>query len=141
MKKFERTNETTLYISGLKYSLKEGHIRELLTPYGKIGEIDLIKDKKTGLKKGVAFIAMPEKEDAEKSSQRFDGTQYAGRTLKVSIANQRFEKDTAYYAAQRSKAAKMAKTKEAKEEDEMPKKSLRRRDKKGLNVLFNHLGK
>ena len=84
---------------------------------------------------------MPEKEDAEKIIQRFDGTQYAGRTLKVSIANQRFEKDTAYYAAQRSKAAKMAKTKEAKEEDEMPKKSLRRRDKKGLNVLFNHLGK
>lgn len=128
---------TTLYMAGLKYSLKEGHIRELLTPYGKIGEIELVKDKNTGLKKGIAFIDIKYAEDAHKIIENFNNKIYLGRTLKVSVAKERFVKDEKYYASKASKASQ----KKLEEVEETEKKPKRRRRDKGLKVLFDHLGK
>ncbi len=131
---------TTIYMAGLKYSLKEGHIRELLTPYGKIGEIDLVKDKDTGLKKGIAFVDIKYAEDAQKIISDLNNKIYLGRTLKVSVAKERFKKDEKYYASKARKISDKKLEESDTIEDEVKKPRRRRRDK-GLKVLFDHLGK
>lgn len=81
----------TVYIGNLNYQKDELELRNLFRKYGKVARVKLMRDPKTNLKKGFGFAQMPNKEDAQKAIQELNGKQLDGRTLKVSMANNKLK--------------------------------------------------
>lgn len=80
---------TKIYVGNLVYSTDEGGIHKLFSKYGKVGKIEVIRDSKTNRSKGIAFLQMYNKDDANKAISKLNGTIVDGRTLKVSVALER----------------------------------------------------
>lgn len=80
---------TKIYVGNLVYSTREGEIHNLFSKYGKVGKIEVILDPKTQKSKGIAFLQMYNKDDAQKAISKLNGSVVNGRTLKVSIALER----------------------------------------------------
>lgn len=78
--------ELTVFIGGLSYEATEEKVR---ADFGECGAIESIRMLKgpDGNFKGIAFIVY-EKEAAVKSALAWNGKEYGGRKLKVSIADQ-----------------------------------------------------
>ena len=121
----------TIYIGNLRYKRDEDGIKKLFERYGKVDYVDLITDPKTKLSKGIAFVRMPVKKQALYAIDKLNGREIDGRTLKVSVAQDRFERPV-------KSGAKVAR-KPINEEFDQKKKPIRKRREKGLKVLFNYL--
>ena len=76
----------TIYVGNLNYRRDEKGIMFLFSKYGYIQEIKIPLDPKTKLKKGLAFVHMPNGKDADKAIAALNGMEVDGRTLKVSEA-------------------------------------------------------
>jgi RNA recognition motif-containing protein len=125
----------TIYIGNLSYSKNEGDIKKLFTRFGEVSFVRLNVDTKTRLSKGIAFVQMPNKQEALKAIKGLDGQIHDDRTLKVSIAKESgmtISPDKKKYDPTKPKAKK---PEESKSELVMKKKKR----PKGLTVLFNHL--
>lgn len=83
--------KTTLYISGLNYRLEEGDLEKLFSRFGGLQKVHLVPNDK-GTKKGIAFVQMCKDEHIPKAIQFLNGKVVAGRTLKVSVAKDRYAK-------------------------------------------------
>lgn len=77
---------TTLYLSGINYKKNEADIKKQFELYGEVTYVRMIRDRKTNLKKGIAYVQMPNEDDATIAIANLNGSEWAGRTLKVSIA-------------------------------------------------------
>lgn len=82
---------TKIYVGNLVYTMDEGSIYKLFTKFGKVGKIEIIKDPKYNRSKGIAFLQMFNKNDAQEAINKLNGTEVNGRTLKVSVALERDE--------------------------------------------------
>jgi RNA recognition motif-containing protein len=76
---------TKVYVGGFKHSLDEIELAKLFMPFGQVSTIKMVRDKKTRLSKGCAFIEMVELAAAEAAVEGLDGRQIGTRQLKVSI--------------------------------------------------------
>jgi RNA recognition motif-containing protein len=63
-------------------------VRALFTPHGSVEKIALINDRDTGRPRGFGFVEMSNA-DASRALQALDGTDFEGRTLKISEAQDR----------------------------------------------------
>lgn len=79
-------NNTTVYLSNLSYSRDRNGIKSLLSPFGKIKNIKIIVEPETNQSRGMAFVEMEKKADAENIIKELDGTILDRRTLKVNWA-------------------------------------------------------
>lgn len=77
---------TTLYLSGINYNKNEADIKKQFELYGEVSYVRMIRDRKTNLKKGIAYVQMPSFDNATNAIANLNGSEWAGRTLKVSIA-------------------------------------------------------
>ncbi|MCE0493517.1 RNA recognition motif domain-containing protein [Vibrio salinus] len=77
---------TTLYVGNLPYKANESHVKTLFSEYGEVFAVRLMKDKKTGKRRGFGFVVMSEL-DAPKTIDALNEYNYMDRTLKVRIAN------------------------------------------------------
>ena len=76
-----------LYIGNLPLDFSEDQLRELFASDGREVETVTIRKKaKTGRSRGFGFIKMGSEEDAESALTALNGTDLAGRTLKVGEA-------------------------------------------------------
>ena len=87
---------TTIYIGNLSYRKKERDLEYIFRKFGKVSYVRLILDTVKHTSKGIAFIQMPNKSEAEKAILGLNGKQMDGRTLKVSIAKE--NSDRPFYA-------------------------------------------
>ncbi|GAA5648362.1 MULTISPECIES: RNA recognition motif domain-containing protein [Vibrio] len=76
----------TLYVGNLPYKANESHVRELFAKHGEVFAVRLMKDKRTGKRRGFGFVVMAAA-DAEGAIQALNEQDYMQRTLKVRIAN------------------------------------------------------
>ena len=76
---------TKVYVGGFKHSLDEMELAKLFMPFGQISTIKMVRDKKTRVSKGCAFIEMEELAAAEAAVESLNGRQIGTRQLKVSI--------------------------------------------------------
>ncbi|MGR5423048.1 RNA recognition motif domain-containing protein [Vibrio campbellii] len=76
----------TLYVGNLPYKANESHVRDLFAQYGQVYAVRLMKDKRTGKRRGFGFVVMAA-EDAEPAIAKLNEKEYMERTLKVRIAN------------------------------------------------------
>lgn len=76
----------TLYVGNLPYKANESHVRDLFAEYGQVFAVRLMKDKRTGKRRGFGFVVMAAA-DAEPTIAKLNEREYMERTLKVRIAN------------------------------------------------------
>lgn len=78
-----------IYIGNLNYRMNENELAELLSEFGNVRSIRIIKDRETGRSKGFAFVEMDDKADAEKAISTLNGTEVMGRPIVMREALQR----------------------------------------------------
>lgn len=72
----------TLYVGNLPYRVHEGEVRELFGEYGPVNSVRLVRDRKTGRRKGFGFVEMSE-DGAQKAMAKLNDYTFQERTLKV----------------------------------------------------------
>jgi RNA recognition motif-containing protein len=79
-----------LYVGNLAFSTTEAALRELFARDGRtVVEVKLVTDRDTGQPRGFGFVEMASADDAQKAIASCDGQALDGRTLKVSVAQER----------------------------------------------------
>lgn len=76
----------TLYVGNLPYKANESHVKELFAKHGEVFAVRLMKDKRTGKRRGFGFVVMAAT-DAQPAIEALNEKDYMQRTLKVRIAN------------------------------------------------------
>ncbi|KOO13002.1 RNA-binding protein [Vibrio xuii] len=76
----------TLYVGNLPYKANESHVKELFAKHGEVFAVRLMKDKRTGKRRGFGFVVMAAT-DAQTAIDALNEKDYMQRTLKVRIAN------------------------------------------------------
>jgi RNA recognition motif-containing protein len=82
----EQSSTTTLYIGNLPYKANETNVKELFSEYGEVFAVRLMKDKKTGKRRGFGFVVIADSA-VQHTVDSLNEFNYQGRTLKVRIAN------------------------------------------------------
>ncbi|MBB1271110.1 RNA-binding protein [Shewanella sp. SR44-3] len=72
----------TLYVGNLPYRVHEGEVKELFGEYGPVNSVRLVRDRKTGRRKGFGFVEMSES-GAQKAMTKLNDFSFQERTLKV----------------------------------------------------------
>jgi len=69
-----------LYVGNLNYSVTSEQLNELFANYGAVRNANVIEGK------GFGFVEMETTEEAEAAAEALNGTDYAGRTMRVDEA-------------------------------------------------------
>ena len=77
----------TLYVGNLPYRANESEVKKLFSEYGEVFAVRLMKDKRTGKRRGFGFVVMSSN-DAENAIANLNDKEYGQRTLKVREANE-----------------------------------------------------
>ncbi|QYJ75606.1 MULTISPECIES: RNA recognition motif domain-containing protein [Shewanella] len=72
----------TLYVGNLPYRVHEGDVKSLFAEYGPVNSVRLVRDRKTGRRKGFGFVEMSES-GAQKAMVKLNDYTFQERTLKV----------------------------------------------------------
>ena len=82
---------TRLYVGNLPYTMDEGDLRDLFTPYGAPTSVAVITDRGTGRSKGFGFVEFGNDAEAKAAITALNGRDFNGRALTVSEARPRPE--------------------------------------------------
>ncbi|MDB5030630.1 RNA-binding protein [Mucilaginibacter sp.] len=74
-----------LFIGGFPLDMTELEIVQLVAFYANVCTIKVVRDKKTKVCKGYAFLEIADREGAELAIATLNGTLLAGRELRLSI--------------------------------------------------------
>ena len=77
-----------IYVGNLNYRVREKDLKEILSPYGSLTSIKMIKDRETGRFKGYAFVEMAE-EEGRVMITSLNGSDLMGRVMVVKEAEPR----------------------------------------------------
>ena len=80
-----------LFIGGFPPDTDEMKLAQLLSDYGRVVTIQIIRDKITRKSKGYAFIEMEDKADADAVIDNLDGTMMGDRELTIHFATAKNE--------------------------------------------------
>lgn len=79
---------TKIFLGGFPLDINELELVQLVSLHGAVETIKIVRDKKTRVCKGYAFLEMASREDAENAVEALDATSYKGRLLKLSITDE-----------------------------------------------------
>lgn len=83
------TNEsTTLYVGNLPYRANEQAVKEHFELEGKVHSVRLMKDRRTGKRKGYGFVEVGSR-DADRVISNLNDSEFQDRTLKVRLAKEK----------------------------------------------------
>ncbi|RJO71860.1 MAG: RNA-binding protein [Myxococcales bacterium] len=80
--------QNKLYVGGLSWNTDNAGLERAFAPFGQIEEAKVITDRETGRSRGFGFVTFANQADAEKALA-MDGKDLDGRTIKVSVAQER----------------------------------------------------
>ena len=72
-----------LYVGNLQYSVDDEQLKELMANYGEVKSVNIIEGK------GFGFVEFAEPSQAEAAREALNGTDFAGRTLRIDEARPR----------------------------------------------------
>jgi RNA recognition motif-containing protein len=84
--------DVKLYVGNMSKSTTSDELNTLFTQAGAVTNVDVIKDRDSGLSKGFGFITMTAQADADKAISMFNAYSLAGNEIKVNIAKPRVER-------------------------------------------------
>jgi RNA recognition motif-containing protein len=76
---------TKLFIGGFPLDITELELVQLVSPYGTVNTIKIVRDKKSGKCKGYAFLEMKDQTDAESVIDALDGSPMRDKVLTINI--------------------------------------------------------
>jgi RNA recognition motif-containing protein len=79
---------TKLYVGNLPFTATDEAVTALFSKHGTVEKVSLITDRDTGRPRGFGFVEMSSA-DASRAIQALNGTDFDGRSLKVSEAQER----------------------------------------------------
>ncbi|XP_033222974.1 sex-lethal homolog isoform X2 [Belonocnema kinseyi] len=96
----EEIKETNLYVTNLPRNITDNQIEDIFNKFGAIVQKNILKDKLTGLPRGVAFVRYDKREEAQEAINHLNGTIPDGGSepLSVKIAEEHGKQKAAYYA-------------------------------------------
>ena len=86
--------ETKLYVGNLSESTTPEELKALFTQAGEVTNAEVIKDRRSGVSKGFAFITMSAQSEADKAISMFNAYLLSDHALKVSLAKPREQRVT-----------------------------------------------
>ncbi|MBU6323158.1 RNA-binding protein [Patescibacteria group bacterium] len=81
-----------LYVGGIPYRSTEDDIRKAFEEAGTVTSVSIISDRMTGRSRGFGFVEMSSEAEAQAAIERWDGKEFDGRTLSVSLARPQGER-------------------------------------------------
>lgn len=77
---------TKLYVGGIPYRTTEDEMRTAFEEAGAVTSVSIIMDRMTGRSRGFGFVEMTDEAGAQAAIDRWDGKEFDGRMLSVSMA-------------------------------------------------------
>lgn len=77
---------TKLYVGGIPYRTTEDEMRTAFEEAGAVTSVSIIMDRMTGRSRGFGFVEMADEAGAQAAIDRWDGKEFDGRMLSVSMA-------------------------------------------------------
>ena len=81
-----------LYVGNLSYDVGNAELEELFSPYGAVGNAEVISHRDSGRSKGFGFVEMDSDSEAEAAVEALNGKDHMGRVLTVNEARPREER-------------------------------------------------
>ena len=78
-----------LFVGRLPYSTTSSQLEEMFSKFGKVISCDVIADRFSGQSKGFGFVEMETDDLAQAAIDQFNGKEFDGRELTVSVAKPR----------------------------------------------------
>src|SRR5690242_18406239 len=78
-----------LYVGNLAFHTTEDELQRTFAQCGTVAEVKLVLERETGRSRGFAFVAMASDEDANNAIATLNGSDLDGRSLKVTVAEER----------------------------------------------------
>ena len=75
-----------LYVGNLPFSTTEQSLIDTFSECGTVDTAKVITDRDTGRSKGFGFVEMSRDDEAQECIDKFDGTEFDGRPIKVNEA-------------------------------------------------------
>jgi RNA-binding motif X-linked protein 2 len=72
-----------VYVGGFPYNLTEGDVIAVMSQYGEIVDVNLVRDKDTGKSKGFCFVAYEDQRSTVLAVDNLNGFELLGRALRV----------------------------------------------------------
>lgn len=72
-----------VYVGGLPFEITEGDILAVLSQYGEIVDVHLVRDAKTKKSRGFAFVAYEDQRSTVLAVDNLSGSRVGGRTIRV----------------------------------------------------------
>ncbi|MCO5578567.1 hypothetical protein L7F22_032422 [Adiantum nelumboides] len=79
-------DDLNLYVGYLPHNIDDDGLIALFSPFGKIEDIKLIKDRLTGISKGYGFVKFADAASATQAVQHMNGYRLEGKVLAVRVA-------------------------------------------------------
>ena len=78
-----------IYVGNLPWSTSDQDLTDAFGAFGKVEKASIISDRNSGRSKGIGFVTMEDADEANKAIESLNGTEMAGRNLKVNEARPR----------------------------------------------------
>jgi RNA recognition motif-containing protein len=83
-----------IYVSNLGFNVQDEDLRGLFTGYGAVASAKVITDKFTNQSRGFGFVEMADDTAAQKAMKELNGVMVDGRSIKVSEARPREDRNS-----------------------------------------------
>jgi RNA recognition motif-containing protein len=78
-----------IFVSSLNFKAKKEDLQDLFVPFGEVASARIIVNRNTHRSKGYGFVEMPNEQEALAAIQALNGSDHMGRTINVTVANER----------------------------------------------------
>ena len=78
-----------LFVGGFPLDITEIELVKLISRYGTVSTIKIVRDKKTGTCKGYAFLEITDLEGAKHAIEALNGTKMGDRVLSLNITEEK----------------------------------------------------
>jgi len=85
---------TKLFVGNLSFDTTSPDLEAHFKNIGEVVSAQVITDRATGRSRGFGFVEMASGKDAQRAIQELNGTDLGGRTLNVSEARERADRDS-----------------------------------------------
>ncbi|MCD7963707.1 MAG: RNA-binding protein [Rikenellaceae bacterium] len=86
-----------IYISNLNFRTEKESLQALFEQYGEVSSANIITDRETGRSRGFGFVEMTSDSDAQEAIDSLNETDFEGKTINVSVAKPRPERNSGGY--------------------------------------------
>ena len=80
---------TNLFVGNLPFTTSSPDLEQLFGRYGSVSRAQVITDRDAGRSRGFGFVEMDSADEAQRAIDELDGSDFAGRQIKVNVARER----------------------------------------------------